>query len=445
VEGTAVIDIAAESTIRTKAARAATAYAEAYVDYRGKRTIDSLLSATKELQRQIDDLDKQIADADSRAFAANPPKPGVAPALSPEQSSLRTQRSAFKEKLDQLNVDAAVKNGGAQLVSPATVAATPIRPTTRRNLLLGAVVGLIIGTALAFVTDQLDDSLKTTEDLARLVGTLPVLGVIPRVPGWRNRAEARVPTQTQPNSPVAEAYRALRTSIQFFGVDRSMRTIQVTSATPGDGKTTTVANLGVVLARAGQTVVVVSCDLRRPRIHEFFGLENSVGFTSLLLGTHPLSAGLQQVPDEGRLYLLPSGPLPPNPSELLSSERAKELLVALQARFDTVLIDCPPVLPVTDAAVLSSRVDGTLLVATAGTTTGKQLSRSVDLLRQVDAPLVGVVFNGAPSEAPYAYGYRYHGEARPPDRRAGTPSRNGSTKKTAERSADGASTEAAAT
>src|SRR5207249_10429878 len=134
--------------------------------------------------------------------------------------------------------------------------------------------------------------------------------------------------------------------IQFMGLDQTLKTVQVTSPSPGEGKTTTLANLGVVLSRAGQNVILVCCDLRRPRIHEFFGLSNEVGFTSVLLGDTPLSAALRKVPDEERLMVLASGPEPPNPSELLSGTRAVEVFTALQGMADIVLIDSPPVLPV---------------------------------------------------------------------------------------------------
>src|SRR5215213_1650129 len=191
-----------------------------------------------------------------------------------------------------------------------------------------------------------------------------------------------------------------------MGLDQPMRTIQVTSANPQEGKTTTLANLAVALARSGSTVAIVCCDLRRPRVHEFFGLNNDVGFTSVLLGKVGLAGAMQEVPDQARLSLLASGPLPPNPSELLSSRRTVEVLGSLQAEYDIVLIDAPPVLPVTDALVLSGRVDATLLVAVAGATTRKEGARAVELLRQVDAPLVGAVLNGVDSEGSYGYAYQ---------------------------------------
>ncbi len=427
VGNTAVIDVSGRDKNPQIAARIANAYADSYVEYRQKQAVGGLLAATKELQLQISSLDKQITDAQDRARSANPPKAGAIATPSAEEESLRSQRAAFKEKLDQLSVDTAVRTGGASLVAKAPVPTTPVSPTTFRNVLLGLLVGLIVGTALAFLVDQLDDSLRNKDDLERLTGGLPVLGVIPKVPGWKNRDDPRVVARDEPSSPPAEAYRTLRTSIQFFGVDRKMRTILVTSPTAGDGKTTTLSNLAVVLARAGQRVAIVSCDLRRPRINEFFGMSNAVGFTSVLLGTAPLSAALQPVPGDDRMKLVPSGPLPPNPSELLSSRRAGEVIAALEAQCDAVLIDCPPVLPVTDAAVLSARVDGVLLVATAGSTTGKQLARAVELLRQVDAPLVGVVLNSAPPEEAYGYKYGYYRQSDADNRQS--PRSNGSSAK----------------
>ena len=418
VGSTAVVDVAAQSTSPAEAARAANAYSEAYVDYRRQRAIDSLLAATKELQVKLDDLDKQIGEANNRAREANPPREDQPTPQTPEQQALEGQRAAFKVKFDQLQVDVALKNGGSQVVGPAAVPTTPIKPTPVRNVLLGLLVGLIVGIGLAFLSEQLDDSLKTKDDFSRAAGGLPVLGVIPRVPGWKNKAEPRLISREEPTSSAAEAYRTLRTSIQFIGVDRSMRTIQVTSPTASDGKTTTIANLAIALSRAGQRVTVMSCDLRRPRVHEFFGVSNAVGFTSVLVGEAALASALQNVEGIPRLQVLSSGPNPPNPSELLSSDRAAQVIAAIASRCDVVLIDCPPVLPVTDAAVLSSQVDGTLLVSTARVTTSKQLHRAAELLRQVEAPLMGVVMNGAPPEDAYGYGYGYY---RYEDRPSPTP------------------------
>jgi non-specific protein-tyrosine kinase len=204
---------------------------------------------------------------------------------------------------------------------------------------------------------------------------------------------------------------SLRTSLQFLGLDRPLKIIQITSASAGEGKTTTIANLGVVLARAGQRVVIVSCDLRVPRVHLFFDQSNEVGFTSVLLGQCPLSAAIQPVAGQPGLVVLPSGPPPPNPAELLSTPRASEVLRSIASNCDVVLVDSPPTLPVADARVLSRAVDATLVVARAGKTSRRSLGRAIEVLREVGAPLVGTVLNGLQQRHgdtySIAYGYGY--------------------------------------
>jgi capsular exopolysaccharide synthesis family protein len=174
-----------------------------------------------------------------------------------------------------------------------------------------------------------------------------------------------------------------------------------------EGKTTTAANLGVALARAGKRVVMVDWDLRRPRIETFFGVDNSVGFTNVVVGDTSLADAVQRVPNEPRLAVLPSGPTPPNPSELLTTKRASDILRALGEEADYVIVDCPPLLPVTDAIIVAGMADATILVVTANSTTKRQAARAVELLRQIDAPIVGSVLNGATGEAAYGYGYGY--------------------------------------
>jgi len=437
VASTAVIDVSVQSSNAAQAATVATTYAEEYINLRRQQSLDGLLGLSTILQKKIDDLKGQLDEANARAAEANAGRAPNAPVIrTPEQDSLVSQKAAYKDKLDQLSVDTSVQNGGAQLVSPAAVPGTPVKPTPKRNVALGVLLGLILGIGFAFLADQLDESIKDRDDLERIVGALPVLGVIPKVTGWRNRSEPRLVSTAQPNSSAAEAYRTLRTAIRFLGIERPMHTIQITSPSAGEGKTTTTANLAVALTRAGHSATIVSCDLRRPRIQAFFGLSEDIGFTSVLLGSAPLSTALIPVPDHDGLSVLPSGPLPPNPSELLSSGRAGEVLNALKTHSETVLIDCAPVLPVTDAVVFSARVDGTVLVITAGATTRKQLRRALTLLRQVDAPIVGVVLNGAAPEG--AYGYEYGGYrnavAGPTQNGNGASGRNGWRTRKGERS-----------
>jgi capsular exopolysaccharide synthesis family protein len=402
---TDLFQVSARSTDPESAAVIANAYARAYIDYRRTQAVDDLLAAGGEVRKQIDALQRQIDELSDQINTVARNTPAQQTLLS-RRDTLVSQQSILKQRLDQVQADASLRSGGAQLVTPAVASNIPVEPTPRRDAVLGGMVGLVLGLAIAFLFEHMDDTVKGKEDFDKATPGFPVLGMIPNVASWKRRDDAIVVSTMDPTSPAAEAYRTLRTSISFLGVDRPMRTLQVTSASAGDGKSTTLANLAVALARAGVKVIVVGCDLRRPRIHEFFGLSNEVGFTSVLVGDVPLSRAIQVVPDESNLRLLASGPLPPNPSELLSSQRTYEVLVALQAEADIVLLDCPPVLPVTDAAVLSSRVDATLLVASARKTTKRHLSRAVELLRQVGAPLVGAVLNNISQGEQYG-GYSY--------------------------------------
>jgi len=390
---TDVVEIRAESTIAKRAAGVANAYATSYIEVRRQQAVEDLLAAAQQIQGKIDDLQRQVEGL------------GSADSATAQRNSLLTQQGLFKQKLDELQVDAAIRTGGAQLVTSASVPDSPFTPKTLRSALLAAIIGLFLGTGMAFIVDYLDDSMTTKDDLARVAPAVPVIGLIPLIPGWRADDPPQVISTIDPQAPASEAYRTMRTAIQFLALDQPIRTLQITSPSAQEGKTTTLANLGVALARAGQLVIIVCCDLRRPRIHEFFGLSNDTGFTSVLLGKVPLTAAIQAVPAQNRLSLLAAGPLPPNPSELLSSRRTRDVLTSLQAEADVVLVDVPPVLPVTDALVLSGRVDATVLVCVSGATTIKDASRAVELLTQVDAPLIGTVLNGVVGEADYGYNY----------------------------------------
>jgi receptor protein-tyrosine kinase len=395
---TQVVRISAKSTDPRQAAEVANVYAETYISTRREQLVAELLAAGEQVQAKVDEFEQQIQELG----------PVSEEGTSTERASLLARQSSYAEQLDQLQLARNLtESGGVRLVSRAVEPASPVEPTPVRNALLALVVGLMLGVGLAFVREQLDDTVKTKDDLERATGGLGTLALIPVLANWKDRTKPQVVSLTEPASPVAEAYRSLRTSVQFIGLQHPIQVVQLTSPNASEGKTTTLANLAVALAGSGQRVVVVCCDLRRPRIHEFFGLTNSTGFTSVLLGEIPLSASLQAVPGQGRLALLASGPPPPNPSELLASQRSADVLLALRSECDVVLVDSPPVLPVTDSIVLSRMVDATILVGTAGRTTRKEYQRAVELLRQVDAPLIGSVLNGVEQEDLYGFGYGY--------------------------------------
>ena len=414
---TDLITIRAESTSARRAPTVANAYANSYIEFRRKQNIDELLASSGEIESKIDELQRQIDEISSQIDAqpacvdtrTTPTPCTLRDSGTQRRTTLLTQQASFRQRLDQLQIDEALASGGAQLVTPASTPIEPFSPTPKRNALVAVILGLMCGTALAFLFEYIDDTIKSKEEFERAVPGLDVLGLVPVVSDWRSTDDSRLESISNPNSPAAEAYRTLRTAIQFTGIERRMRIVQVTSASAQEGKTTTLANLAVAFASSGLRTVAVCCDLRRPRLHQFFGLDNAVGFTSVLLGNLTLAKALQPVRDQERLLILASGPLPPNPAELLSSTRTAELFQALAGQADIVLIDSPPVLPVTDALVLSQRVDSTLLVTAIRTTTKKAAARAAEMLRQVNAPLVGAILNGAAEDTGYSgYASRYY-------------------------------------
>lgn len=200
-------------------------------------------------------------------------------------------------------------------------------------------------------------------------------------------------TVTDPRSPVAEAYRSLRTNLEFSSLDHPLRTVLLTSPGPEEGKSTTLANLAVTTAQTGRRVIVVDCDLRRPRQHEIFGISNGVGLTTMMRDEGALAHPPLQETEVAGLWVLPSGPLPPNPAELLASQRMGQVIERLKELADQVLFDAPPVVAVTDAAVLAGRMDGVLLVINAGSTKRELARRAKEVLERVNARLIGAVLN----------------------------------------------------
>jgi capsular exopolysaccharide synthesis family protein len=423
--GTDVVGISAQDPDPKEAARVAQTYAETYVKVRRDQTVQDLLDASTTIQQQVDklkaqvaDLDRPVSDLNSQIAAAQNPDDRAR--LSQQRDQLQQQNASqiqavqarittYTAQLDNLQVAGNLtQTGGAQIVSSAQVPTSPVSPTPLRNALIALFVGALFGIGLAFLREYLDDTIKSKDDVDVALGGLSVLTIVPRVEEWKDPDRTELITRERPKSPAAEAYRTLRTSVQFAGLERPMKLIQITSPGQAEGKTTTLANLGVTLARAGKRVVMVDCDLRRPRVESFFGLPNEVGFTNVVVGNAALGDAVVAVPDEPGLALLPAGPPPPNPSELLSTRRATDVLRALGEEADFVLVDSPPVLPVTDAIVVAGIVDATIVVVTAKRTTRRQVQRALELLQQVDAPLIGAVLNSAaPSDRGYGYAYEY--------------------------------------
>ena len=294
-------------------------------------------------------------------------------------------------------------SGGSVLIF-AKKPSEPFEPQTSRNVAIAAVLGLIAGIAAAFVIDRLDDTVRTRRDIEVATDGRPILGQIPWISARGNGGGSSLVTLSNPRSAPSDAYRMLRTSIEILNLSDTQRVISVTSPKQAEGKSLTVANLAVVFARADRRVVAVGCDFREPTLHERFGLSNDVGLTSVLLGEATLDQALRSVEGAPNLAVLPSGPTPPNPSEVLSLPAVAEVLRGLSLTYDYVLIDTPPVLPVPDAVQVTSQVDGVVVAALARRTRKRELRRALEVLTQAEAPVIGVVLGGAERNADYGYG-----------------------------------------
>lgn len=310
---------------------------------------------------------------------------------------------AFIRAVPRLQSGSALR---VSLVESALTPGTPIRPRTRLNVALGLLLGLILGVGLALLREFLDRSVKTPEELEVAAG-VPVLGTIPPFKASRQP----IPVAEQPRTAVAEAFRKLRTNFAFLGVDREGLCCVITSPSAADGKSTVAANLSIAIAQTGQRVVILDADLRKPTLHKVFDLPQRVGTTTVLLDKADLHDAIQFLgPDLPAV--LTSGPLPPNPSELLGTHRMEELLTELRATYDVVLIDCAPLLPVADPMVVSRFADGILLVARAGTTTRDQVQAAKLAISKAGATTFGTVLNAtAITEGDQPAYYSYYGES----------------------------------
>ncbi len=422
-----VVELSLISPNPVEAATLVNVYANTYVSLREsidrerlsttKGRLQALLSQT---EAEIEQINKPLADIDARitAGASNAAqliaqRQQLSAELAKQTDPLGAEAVRIRNTLGDVDLGVELAaGGGAEVLSLAGAPDTPVSPNLPLNLAVGLVFGLFLGSALAFIRDYFDDSVKTKQVVDQVAG-VPTLGLIPKIEGGHELV-----TVTHPNAPAAEAFRLLRTSVKFLGIERQVRVVQVTSPSPGEGKTMVAVNLAIALAQASERVVLVGGDLRRPRMEELLDVPLTPGLTAVLIGDVTLPQAIQTVASVPNLSVLPAGYPPPNPSELLSGERARRLIDVLGQTYDVVVIDCPPVLPVTDSLVLARMADTTLLVTSAGRTSKRSLARAVELLRQVDAPLVGTVLNSlSPDDSFSGEPYRYEqAGARRPER-----------------------------
>lgn len=312
------------------------------------------------------------------------------------------------------------------IVEPAITSTEPVSPKLLINMLVTLVLALVLFIALAFVRDHLDDTVKGAEDLEPLVD-LPVLGQVARIDGMPAHSDIyRLVTLLYPRSAAAESFRGLRTNIDFASLESPLHSLLIASTLPEEGKTTMAANLAVVFAQAGRRVLLVDGDLRKPALHRLFRLTNAQGLTTLLRSDSASPESVIRDTEQPLLRVLTTGPLPPNPAELLDSIRMRDVLQQLRAEADLLIFDSPPLQVVTDAAILASKLDRTLLVVQSGRTRRATVKQGRDALSKVGARVIGAVVNRLPVSgnegSPY---YAYYGEPVVPKSGGDAPSDHG--------------------
>lgn len=358
------------------------------------------------INQRLDDLEIKIQETQSEIDSRQNELSNLTSAR--QIADMQNQISSLQTKLDTLqfnytNLLASTQQGALNsltLLEPGSLPTEPIGANRTTAVLTASAIALILSVGAAYLLTYLDNTIKSPEEIKRLTD-LPTLGAIPSIPGDAN-ADKLIVTR-EPRSPISEAYRSLRTGVQFSMIDRPESTsLQVTSANPSEGKSVTAVNLAAVLAQAGFRVLIMDADLRRPMVHKIFMLDNRLGLTDLFRNLRSseieqqLDEYLEQIirptSQEG-LWVLTSGPIPPNPSELLGSNINRQVIKALKDRYDYLILDSPPVMIVTDAVVLSTLVNGSILVIDAASTHKNQLKQAADRLREVNANILGVVVN----------------------------------------------------
>ena len=329
-----------------------------------------------------------------------------------------TNRELYKgllQRMKEAGVSAGLTVSNIQVVDQAEVPASPYKPNRSLNLLLAAVIGLFLGVGLAFFFEYLDNTVKTPEDVEQMI-RLPSFGMVPEISYEKRRRleketthPVELVTHRHPKSILSEAYRNIRTSILLSFSEKPPKKIAITSPNPVEGKTTTVINTAIALSQTGAQVVIIDTDMRRPRIHHIFNGEDGAGLSNFLSGNAALASIVKKT-EVPNLYYIPAGPIPPNPSELLGSNLFKSMMESLGKKFDHILLDSPPVLGFADSIILSTTVDGVVLVVLGGKTPKETLQRAKEVLYQVNAKILGVVINRVDVQrGNYGYYYyRYH-------------------------------------
>lgn len=398
-QNTNVFEIAVTSGDRLLARDIAQAYADEYILDRQLSAIKQISDARKEVWNRITELETQIADIaeEIKQYADE----NIPPELEAEAAQAVSLWATLYEKYMSLRIAEALEQRGLEVIEVAE-AGVKVSPRTTRNMILALFLGLILGVGMAFLVDYLDDTLKTREDFERSYGA-SIIGEIARTTPM-GEEEREVIYFTKPDSPAAEGFRNLRTNVQFINLDGGTRLIMVTSSSPEEGKTSVAVNLGAALSEMGKNVIVVEADLRRPVLGRFLVEKQERGLSDVIMGTTSLEDAVVYTENEN-LHALLSGPKPPNPAELVSSQAMEETLRFLREEYDYVIVDAPPVLAVSDAIAMAPMMDGVLVVASHNIAKRDGAKHTMELLGKVEARVLGVVINNVEMTGRYGYGY----------------------------------------
>lgn len=413
VRDTQLIDLKVENTDPAAAAKIANTLPQVFIDYNKEQQAARFSTSKQTLEKQLSQLGQQVQSTEAALKALDGASDTAT--LSRQallENQLAQYRSSYGNVLSQLeSIRLAEANSQDTLamVEPAIPPKAPIRPRTLMNTLLAAIVGGMLGLGAAFLIEYLDDTVKTPDDIARITG-LTTLGVIAK--HGKDGKGAGMITLEHPRSPIAEAYRTIRTGIRFASVDKPIRTLLVTSAGPSEGKSTTAANLAIVMAQSGKKVLLVDADLRKPVQHKLWQLPNNFGLTGALLFQQETidTDKLFSPASIDNLHVMTSGQIPPNPSELLGSQKMQQITEQLLKTFDLIVFDTPPALAVTDAAVLGQIVDAVAVVIDAGATREPALIQTMQQFQKGQAHVIGFILNRFRAQRSGGYYYYYYDE-----------------------------------
>lgn len=397
------------STSAQFASDAVNSFAENYIEYRRDQALDSYLVAQDAVEQRIQSATNQLDQVTNQLDAATRSgDDNLANTLETQRSIVISRLGVLQQRLDDLQPNQAARTGGAQVIQPGRAPGSPASPNFVTNGALAALVGLCLGIGIAFLRERLDDRFRGRDDVEEALEA-PVLATVPKFAPSKRRGGSPLVTASETKGVASEAYRSLRTNLQFVLGQRGIKSLVVTSPSAGEGKTVTTANLAISLAQAGLRVIAVSADLRRPTLDKHFGVDKRHGLSTFLEGADQSPRDVVRDPGISNLRLVASGPIPESPAELLVSPRLGQLLDFLEANSDLVLIDTPPVLAVADAAILASRVGGTVLVINATSTPRSASVHAKEQLERGGGELIGTVLNAFdPQSSPYYYAPYYY-------------------------------------